>query len=104
MIVQGAHAIRVGNAPSFVRAEGMRHDLFFIARPDPVAAREEIVSLVSERLPRHYGVDPNADIQVFAPVYRGDLGIDALNRSLRGGAQRRRRRRSATGACGSATS
>lgn len=83
MIVQGAHAIRVGDAPSFVRAEGMRHDLFFIARPDPVAAREEIVSLVSERLPRHYGLDPNADIQVFAPVYRGELGIDALNRSLR---------------------
>lgn len=83
MIVQGAHQIRVGNAPSFVRAEGMRHDLFFIARPDPVAAREEIVSLVSERLPRHYDVDPNSDIQVFAPVYRGDLGIDALNRSLR---------------------
>ena len=23
------------------------------------------------------------DIQVFAPVYRGDLGIDALNRALR---------------------
>jgi exodeoxyribonuclease V alpha subunit len=83
MIVQGAHAIRVGEAPSFVRAEGMRHDLFFIARPDPVAAREEIVSLVAERLPKHYGVDPHGDIQVFAPVYRGELGIDALNRSLR---------------------
>jgi exodeoxyribonuclease V alpha subunit len=83
MIVQGAHAIRGGHAPSFVRAEGMQHDLFFIARPDPVAAREEIVSLVSERLPKHYGVDPHGDIQVFAPVYRGELGIDALNRSLR---------------------
>lgn len=83
MIVQGAHAIRAGRAPSFVRAEEMRHDLFFIARPDPVAAREEIVSLVSERLPRHYGVDPHSDVQVFAPVYRGELGIDALNRSLR---------------------
>jgi exodeoxyribonuclease V alpha subunit len=83
MIVQGAHAIRGGNAPSFVRSDEMRHDLFFIARPDPVAAREEIVSLVSARLPRHYGVDPHGDVQVFAPVYRGELGIDALNRSLR---------------------
>lgn len=83
MIVQGAHAIREGRAPSFVRSEEMRHDLFFIARADPVAAREEIVSLVSSRLPAHYGVDPHGDIQVFAPVYRGELGIDALNRSLR---------------------
>jgi exodeoxyribonuclease V alpha subunit len=83
MIVQGAHAIRRGSAPSFAPADGMRRDLFLIERADPRAARAEIVSLVSERLPAHYHVDPVADIQVFAPVYRGDLGIDALNDSLR---------------------
>src|SRR6202043_3983972 len=43
----------------------------------------EIVSLVSERLPAHYDIDPVRDIQVFAPVYRGELGIDALNVALR---------------------
>lgn len=83
MIVQGAHAIRAGRAPSFARAEGMTQDLFLIERDDPVAAREEIVSLVSRRLPEHYGVDPVTDVQVFAPVYRGELGIDALNDGLR---------------------
>ena len=41
------------------------------------------MSLVSERLPRHFGLDPVRDIQVFAPVYRGELGIDALNEALR---------------------
>ena len=46
-------------------------------------ASTEIVSLVSERLPAHYDVDPVRDIQVFAPVYRGELGIDALNQALR---------------------
>jgi exodeoxyribonuclease V alpha subunit len=83
MIVQGAHAIRAGRPPSFARSEEMRHDLFLIAREDPVAARDEIVSLVSERLPAHYGVDPLSEIQVFAPVYRGELGIDAINGALR---------------------
>jgi exodeoxyribonuclease V alpha subunit len=83
MIVQGAHAIRRGQTPDFRASEGMRRDLFMIERADPRAAREEIVSLVAERLPRHYGVDPMADIQVFAPVYRGDLGIDALNEAMR---------------------
>jgi exodeoxyribonuclease V alpha subunit len=83
MIVQGAHAIRRGAAPDFSAAEGMRRDLFLIERADPLAAREEIVSLVSRRLPAHYGVDPVRDIQVFAPVYKGDLGIDALNNALR---------------------
>jgi exodeoxyribonuclease V alpha subunit len=61
----------------------MRRDLFLIERADPRAAREEIVSLVCERLPGHYDVDPIKDVQVFAPVYRGELGIDALNEALR---------------------
>jgi exodeoxyribonuclease V alpha subunit len=83
MIVQGAHSIRRGERPGFVPAEGMRRDLFLIERADPRVAREQIVSLVSERLPAHYEVDPVRDIQVFAPVYRGELGIDALNEALR---------------------
>jgi exodeoxyribonuclease V alpha subunit len=83
MIVQGAHAIRAGRAPSFTPSEEMRQDLFLIERADPVAAREEIAGLVSRRLPEHYGVDPVIDVQVLAPVYRGELGIDALNDALR---------------------
>ena len=83
MIVQGAHAIREGRPPSFTRTDGMRQDLFLIERGSPVAAREEIAGLVSRRLPEHYGVDPVIDVQVFAPVYRGELGIDALNDALR---------------------
>jgi exodeoxyribonuclease V alpha subunit len=83
MIVRGAHAVRVGDAPSFVAEEGLRRDLFLLERPDPVVALDDIVALVSERLPRHFDVDPVADIQVFAPVYRGPLGIDALNARLR---------------------
>lgn len=83
MIVQGAHAVRRGEPPSFAQTEGMRHDLFLLERADPVAAREQIVELVSRRLPGHYGVDPLTGIQVFAPVYRGELGIDALNAGLR---------------------
>ncbi len=83
MIVQGAHAVRRGEAPAFTPSAGMRRDLFLIERADPRAAREEIVSLVSRRLPEHYGIDPVLDIQVFAPVYKGELGIDRLNAALR---------------------
>jgi exodeoxyribonuclease V alpha subunit len=83
MIVRGAHAVRHGEPPSFAADEGLERDLFLIERDDPAAALDEVVSLVSERLPRHYGVDPVADIQVFAPVYKGALGIDALNARLR---------------------
>ena len=83
MIVRGAHDVRRGRAPSFAPAEDTRRDLFLIERPDAAAALDEVVSLVAERLPRHYGVDAVEDVQVFAPVYRGPLGIDALNARLR---------------------
>jgi len=83
MIVQGAHSIRRGALPNFTPSPQMRRDLFLVERAAPRAARDEIVSLVCERLPSHYGVDPVRDIQVFAPVYRGELGIDALNEALR---------------------
>lgn len=82
MIVRGAHAVREGRAPSFAAADGLQRDLFLIERPDPREALHEVVSLVP-RLARHYDVDPVSDVQVFAPVYRGVLGIDALNGALR---------------------
>jgi exodeoxyribonuclease V alpha subunit len=83
MIVQGAHAIRRGELPEFTATEGMRHDLFLMERANARDALALIVELVSTRLPKHFGVDPVEDIQVFAPVYKGDVGIDALNRALR---------------------
>jgi len=54
-----------------------------VARQDDQAAAREIISLVCRRLPSHFDLDPVRDIQVFAPVYRGALGIDALNQALR---------------------
>ena len=83
MIVRGAHAVRGGEAPSFAVVDGLRRDLYLVERDDPREALDEVVSLVAERLPRHFGVDPLADVQVFAPVYQGALGIDALNERLR---------------------
>src|SRR4051794_825550 len=77
MIVRGAHAVRHGEPPEY------GGDLFLVERADPRDALREIVSLVATRLPGHYGVDPVADVQVFAPVYRGALGIDAQNANLR---------------------
>jgi len=44
--------------PEFTPGEGMRRDLFLIERGSARQALAEIVSLVAERLPTHYGVDP----------------------------------------------
>jgi exodeoxyribonuclease V alpha subunit len=83
MIVRGAHEVRQGRPPDFMPRPELQRDLFLIERADPRAALDEIESLVTQRLPSHYGVDPLTDIQVFAPIYRGALGIDAINTRLR---------------------
>ncbi len=83
LIVRAAHAINHGDTPPVAPvADGLR-DFFWIERAGAQAVFAEAVSLASERLPRHYGLDPAADIQVLAPMYRGPAGIDALNAELR---------------------
>ena len=81
MIVQGAHAIRRGVAPSFAAGPDMRRDLFLIERADPRAAREEIVSLVAERLPRFYDVDPVGVVDLQGD---GRLDLIGVSRSAAG--------------------
>ncbi|HEX3476759.1 MAG TPA: ATP-dependent RecD-like DNA helicase [Kofleriaceae bacterium] len=87
-IVVSAHAINAGELPVLdppaAAAPGSPppSDFYFIARDDPEAARATIVELVAERIPARFGFDPIADIQVLAPMHRGELGTSALNRAL----------------------
>lgn len=83
LIVQAAHAINAGALPRTRAGEGELRDFFFIEQPTDTATADEIVALASVRLPRHYDVDPIRDIQVLSPVYRGAVGVDALNERLR---------------------
>jgi exodeoxyribonuclease V alpha subunit len=83
LIVRAAHEVRQGRPPTFEAPPDTERDLVMVERADPGQALDEIVSLTSTRLPKHYGLDPLEDIQVFAPVYKGPLGIDALNARLR---------------------
>ena len=84
MIVRGAHAVRQGGMPDFTPREGLQRDLFLIERADPRAgAGRDRVARRAGACRTHYGVDPLTDVQVFAPVYRGALGIEAINTRLR---------------------
>jgi exodeoxyribonuclease V alpha subunit len=56
-------------------------DFFFLDEEDPVAAAALIRDLVTTRLPRRYGFPPH-DVQVLAPMHRGDLGAGNLNQLL----------------------
>ena len=49
---------------------------------NPERALETVVEVVAERAPQSFGVDPIREVQVLAPMYKGAVGIDALNERL----------------------
>lgn len=79
-IVVGAHRIREGHLPDLTNPPGT--DLFFFDAKEPEDAARRVVEVVSERIPRRFGLDPTRDVQVLVPVHRGPLGARALNEAL----------------------
>jgi exodeoxyribonuclease V alpha subunit len=82
MITTAAHENNQGREPHLSPGEDQDHDFFFIERPNPERALETVVEVVAERAPNRFGVDPIREVQVLAPMYRGAIGIDALNERL----------------------
>lgn len=82
MITTAAHAINQGRPPVRDPGPDQDRDFFFIERPGPERALETVVEVVAERAPAGFGVDPIREVQVLAPMYRGPVGIDALNERL----------------------
>ncbi len=76
-IITNAHKINRGEFPDLTVEP--RGDFFFLKAEEPEEALTQIVSLVSERLPKSYRLDPIEDIQVLAPMKRGAIGIENLN-------------------------
>ncbi|CAN5923065.1 ATP-dependent RecD-like DNA helicase [soil metagenome] len=81
-IVLSAHKINQGELPDLDTPAGAQTDFFFISRDDPDAARATIIELISERIPTRFGFDPVTEVQVLAPMHRGELGTSALNAAL----------------------
>ncbi len=81
-IVVNAHRVNRGEPPDLEAPPGgdpARSDFYFVERDDPVAARDMVVELVTDRMPSRFGLDPLRDIQVLTPMHRGELGTMALN-------------------------
>ena len=57
-------------------------DFHFIESLSPTESLETLKRLVSGPLVREFGLDPFRDLQVLSPMYRGILGVDALNAEL----------------------
>ncbi|HVX31824.1 MAG TPA: ATP-dependent RecD-like DNA helicase [Solirubrobacterales bacterium] len=82
MITTAAHEINQGRPPHLEPGPDQERDFFFIERPAPERALETVVEVVAERAAESFGVDPIREVQTLAPMYRGPVGIDALNERL----------------------
>jgi exodeoxyribonuclease V alpha subunit len=84
MITTAAHEINQGRPPHLDPGPEQDRDFFFIERPTPERALETVVEVVAERAAESFGVDPIREVQTLAPMYKGPVGIDALNERLQG--------------------
>jgi len=82
LLVANAHRILLGEMP-LLPPPGQMADFFFLEETDPAKAAELVRDLVVNRLPARFAVDPVQDIQVLAPMHRGNLGCAHLNQLLR---------------------
>lgn len=81
LIVVNAHRVNAGNMPQ-LSSDPQHSDFFFVSRSDPIEAAELAIDFAARRIPQRYGLDPIADIQVLAPMHRGELGVGRLNERL----------------------
>jgi exodeoxyribonuclease V alpha subunit len=80
-IVQAAHQVNHGALPESGPADRLS-DFYFVEADTPEAVLERIITLVRERIPARFGLDPFRDIQVLTPMNRSDLGARHLNARL----------------------
>lgn len=78
-IVVNCHRVREGLRPLPGPPEAS--DYYEMLRATPLEARELIVELAAERLPRYLEVPPS-EVQVLSPMHGGDAGVQALNAAL----------------------
>jgi exodeoxyribonuclease V alpha subunit len=62
---------------------GLR-DFYIIEQDDPSKCLEIILTLVRDRIPKRFGLDPAEDVQVLTPMHDGILGASNLNAVIRG--------------------
>jgi exodeoxyribonuclease V alpha subunit len=82
-IVVNAHAILRNEMPeSAASSEDANADFFIVQRTDAEQAARTVVELVTQRIPRRFGMNARDDVQVLTPMHRGPAGTQALNAAL----------------------
>ncbi|HDQ39707.1 MAG TPA: ATP-dependent RecD-like DNA helicase [Desulfonatronum sp.] len=80
-IITNAHRINAGQMPE-LQPRKDPDDFYFMYQEEPEQALQAIVTLVKNRIPARFGLDPINDVQVLSPMQRGVIGAGNLNQVL----------------------
>jgi exodeoxyribonuclease V alpha subunit len=80
-IVVNAHRINTGQMPQ-TTGPGETSDFYLVEITEPEEGVAKLIEVVSQRIPRRFGLDPARDVQVLCPMNRGVLGAHNLNHEL----------------------
>ena len=80
-IVVNAHRINTGQMPQ-TPGPGEASDFYLVEITEPEEGVPKLIEVVSQRIPRRFGLDPVRDVQVLCPMNRGVLGAHNLNHEL----------------------
>ena len=83
LIVANAHRMLAGEMPQLPERGDRGADFYFFPAEDARRCADRVIEVVTERIPRSFGFDWSSSVQVLAPMYKGDCGVDALNERLR---------------------
>jgi exodeoxyribonuclease V alpha subunit len=79
-IVRAAHAVNHGEEPE--SAPPGNGDFYLVEADEPATVIDRIVTMVKDRIPAKFGLDPFKDVQVLSPMNKSELGVANLNRVL----------------------
>ena len=76
LIITNAHAINRGDMPNM---ESKDKDFFFLPRASSREIAYTVADLCKNRLPKAYGIQATANMQVISPSRKGEAGTENLN-------------------------
>ncbi len=85
-IITNAHRVNQGQMPIFPRSAETDSttwgDFFLFPAESAEEAADWLLEVVCKRVPARFGFQPREQIQVLSPMYRGPVGVNALNARL----------------------
>ncbi len=81
-IIQYAHMVRQGKVPDFNYEADTLKDCYFIETSQEEKCLQTISQLITERIPKRFGITNSHDIQILTPMRRGPFGTERFNQHL----------------------